>query len=761
MKLNWLLLLVIYLGGLNIDFLQLSAQSNEGTEFWFGFMEHKDVNLNTKVVMITSKYTTSGIISVPHHDWETTFTVNANDVTLVNLPSITEVIGSEQITDRGILLTSALPVSVYTHQFYNFRSEATVVLPTGSIGSEYYTMCYRGVVQGGIDYPSEFLIVATEDETLLDITVSDYTVGNKPPGTTFQVELNKGETYQVQGQSGPNDLTGSHISGDKNFAVFAGNRWTTVPTGCNARDNLLEQMFPVSTWGRQFVTAPNKNMNYSLYRILAAEDNTSIDVHNGSTQSYSINAGEFIEFNQSGASYIQSDKPIQVGQYLIGSNCNGHQWGDPSMVLLNSIEQTRDTVTLYSSTFQNISQNFINIIMASADAPFVTIDGEVVEDNYPVETIGLNDEFAYVQIPVGSGAHTIISEGCGVIATAYGYGEVESYAYSGGASFKAININPIPDGGCLNDTIFFDSGLPEPRYSFFWDLGDGNTSTQGAFPHFYPDLGVYPVTLIVEDNCLGTIDTMYKDLHITLRQAVDVVEDILICEGESFTLGATDIDGAIYEWNGPNGYFSEEQFPVIDNGLPEMSGDYAVIGIVSGCATFPAYAGIEVIATPDPELGPDTIFCNKLTSFILEPGIFSSYLWQDGSSGSTLSIEEDGFYSIEVSNQYGCIGRDSVVLTEVCPTKIYVPNAFSPNGDGINDIFEVYGTDIISLKLSIFDRWGNLLFISTDSKPQWNGKFNGELMNTGTYIWQLEMEGYKRNGTIYSQVLSGEVYLLY
>ena len=739
--------------------LEMNAQTNEGTDFWFGFMEHRDIGSNTMVAMVTSKYNTNGSVSIPNLGWEQTFSLTANDVTLITLPSSAEVLGSESKSNQGIHLLADLPVSVYIHQYHQARSEASVVLPVVSLGNEYYTITYTGIQAQGTTYPAEFLIVASEDETLVTITVSDDTKQGKTPGTTFDVILNQGETYQVQAATSQGDLTGSYIIADKKIAVFAGNRWTQVPSNCSARDNLLEQMYPVSTWGKKFVTVPNANMPYDVFRILASENNTSI-VINGNP-SYNLNAGEFVEYQQANATYIESSEPILIAQFIIGQNCSSNSVGDPSMVLLNSIEQTRDTVTLFNSSLENITQNYINIIMATSDAPFVEFDGQLIDGNYPIQTVGLNDEYSYARLSVGTGSHTIISDGCGIIATAYGYGNVESYAYSGGASFKNINFNPIPEGGCLNDTVFFDTGLSPLNYNFFWDLGDGNTSTEATFSHFYPDLGTYPVSLIIDDLCLGTTDTLYQDLLISLRESVASLSDVLICQGESFSLGATDIDNAVYEWTGPSNYFSEEQFPTILDGHPNMSGDYSVIGIVSGCATFPVSTHVEVIPTPNPNLGPDTIFCTRDYTTILNPGSFLNYQWHNGATSTTLPVLEDGIYSVEVSDSYGCIGTDSVFLREICPTRIYVPNIFTPDGDGHNDFFKAYAFDVIDFKLSVFSRWGELVFQSTNPEESWNGQYKNKWIQSGIYVWQLEVTGYQENGTIYSEVLNGSLTVVY
>ena len=741
----------------------LWGQSNEGTNFWFSFMEHIDSGNNSMVVMITSKYNTSGTIRIPGRNWSQAFSVIANDVKIINVPSYAETMGSERVSNNAIQVTSNLPVSVYIHQYHSFRSEASVVLPVESIGKEYYAISYDGVVRNGTNYPSEFIIVGTEDETEVSITLSDRTRGGRSSGTTFSVMLNQGETYQVQAASGNGDLTGSFIIADKKVNVLAGNSWTEVPLNCGPRDNLLEQMIPIEAWGKRFVTVLNSSVNYDVFRIMAAEDGTVVTVEGSTTQTYNLDAGKFQEYQKSEATLITANKPIAVAQYAVGSACSGHSLGDPSMVMLNSIEQTRDTVTLYNSRFEAITENFINIVTRTEDAPFVIFDGQKLADQGMTFTpVGSSGEYAYARLRVGAGAHTIISEGCGITATAYGYGNVESYAYGGGASFSPINANPLPEGGCLNDTIFFDTGLPPNRYNVSWTLGDGTTSDQHQFFHIFNQLGTYPSSVIITDRCLNTIDTLYQDLRVTLRQAVDAVPDILVCQEETVNLGATDLAEARYEWTGPNNYFSDRQFPIIAKAKPIQSGSYAVIGIISGCATFPAYTEVEIIPTPEPELGESEIICPKTEGFelILDPGNFTTYRWQDNSTLPTFDVGSGGAFTVQVTDQYGCIGRDSVELIQQCPTELYVPNAFSPNGDKQNDTFTILGSDIISSHLLVFDRWGAKVFESRDRTVEWDGSIKGQPAPAGVYVWMATIEGYKRDGSVYTFQESGSVALM-
>ncbi len=741
----------------------LRAQSNEGLNFWFGFMEHRDVGQNTMVVMITSKYNTAGVVRIPNYSWSSAFTVAANGVTVVQLPKLAENTGSEQISDKGVQVETQLPASVYIHQYHSNRSEATMVLPVESLGTDYYALSYTGFQDPGDVYPSEFLIIGIEDETEISIRVSDQTAGGKPAGSTFSILLNAGDTYQVQASLGNNDLSGSYIKGNKKFNVLAGCRWIPLPANCNFRDNLLEQMYPVSTWGKQFVTAPHDHMAYDVFRILASENGTQVNIQGQTATQINLNAGQFYEYNRSEPTYIQANKPIAVAQYLIGSVCSGYYIGDPSMVMLNSVEQIRDTVTLYNSPYENITENHINIILKTKDAGVTFFDGTPLTSLGAVQAVPGNPEFSYARLLVSAGAHTIISGGCGVIATAYGYGDLESYAYGGGASFKPINANSlIPEGGCLNDTILFKTGFKPPRHTLLWDLGDGTTSTEPDFSHVYSALGAYTVTLYLTDNCLNIKDTISRDLLVTLRQAVTVAGDREACARGDVALGAEDLPGARYEWTGPNGYFSAEQYPVLTDVSPEDAGLYQVVGIISGCATYPAGAQLTVFPLPEPQLGNDTVVCSdeSYPLLVLNPGNFKQYQWQNNSSGPAFTVAREGLYFVRVADEHGCSQVDSIEVLDRCPTRYYIPNVFSPNDDGLNDYFSVYGSDILSLKLSVYDRWGNQVFESESLEARWDGSFHGKPLDPGVYVWMAQIGGQLKDGTLFTKTESGSVTLV-
>ena len=119
-----------------------------------------------------------------------------------------------------------------------------------------------------------------------------------------------------------------------------------------------------------------------------------------------------------------------------------------------------------------------------------------------------------------------------------------------------------------------------------------------------------------------------------------------------------------------------------------------------------------------------------------------------------------GSYWVEVIDSFGCIGRDTVFVQDICPTEIYLPNVFSPNFDGINDEFKVYGTDIIEIHLQVIDRWGGLAFETKNPEQAWDGKIGDRSAEPGVYVWKLEIKGYLEDGTIYEEVLSGVITLV-
>ena len=156
------------------------------------------------------------------------------------------------------------------------------------------------------------------------------------------------------------------------------------------------------------------------FRVLASENQTNVSVSTvaGEIQNFTLNRGEFEEYRTRDATFIEADKPILVAQYLIGQECTTPDdlQGDPSMLVLNSVEQIRDTVTLFNSSLQEIRTNFISLICRTEEADLVSFDGLLIQQDLGLTftPIGTNGEFSFIRIETSAGAHTIINPGCGL-----------------------------------------------------------------------------------------------------------------------------------------------------------------------------------------------------------------------------------------------------------------------------------------------------------------------------------------------------------
>ena len=136
-------------------------------------------------------------------------------------------------------------------------------------------------------------------------------------------------------------------------------------------------------------------------------------------------------------------------------------------------------------------------------------------------------------------------------------------------------------------------------------------------------------------------------------------------------------------------------------------------------------------------LGRDTTLCDGET-LLLNPNMPNAvYTWQDSSHAATYNVTKPGTYWVRAYfPDYDITTSDTIEITNCNP--INIPNAFTPNGDGKNDVFKIISlNEIIDFKLIIYNRWGDLIFESTDINKGWDGAFKGEIVPYGVYVYLL------------------------
>ncbi len=511
-------------------------KSTEGKDFWFGFMESRNYNPDHFLeITVTANETTTFKITVGNAEtqFNGTFTVFADSSFQVKIPwQMVETTGSEQKQDKGIHLTAEKPVNVYALNWDQNSADVAVIYPVESLGQEYFAMCYKPDIDlanplSGNGRNSEFLIVAVEDNTEIAITPSKITDKLRPKDSIFVINLNKGEVYQVQsenevgsGNFGQGDLTGSHVVASKPVAFYSGSLSTRIPFGQCCWDHLYEQIPPVQTWGREYFTVPLKTRQQDRYRILAAEDNTTVQITG--LAPVHLNRGEFEElvFYQWEPKRIFSDKPVLVAQFSHSRDVDRPYSGgngDPFMIILSSVNQSKNDVTFVAykspkittndTNYVGIQKYFVNIVTLTGEIPNIFVDGKSISDEFlPFQ----ENQYSFAQTEIGQGTHHIINtnKDAGFLAYIYGFGGVESYGYGVG-----FNLDLILDLGenieffegdtlllCGGDSLILDAGSYFDKYE--WSTGETSNSIVVTKP------GEYSVKTSTFEGC-ELVDTVY------------------------------------------------------------------------------------------------------------------------------------------------------------------------------------------------------------------------------------------------------------
>ena len=214
---------------------------------------------------------------------------------------------------------------------------------------------------------------------------------------------------------------------------------------------------------------------------------------------------------------------------------------------------------------------------------------------------------------------------------------------------------------------------------------------------------------------------------------LNIGNDTLICENSTLTLQNTTNDlFDTYLWS------TGETTSTITTNQP---GTYWLLATYNcGANTLSDTVQIRTKPAIAAYLGEDLLDCENTKIIFTAPYCNScNYFWSTGSTSDSIEITEQGTYWLKVENSNGCISSDTIDAAFVkCECDFYIPNAFTPNNNELNDLFKpVYYCDFNDYNLKIFNRWGELIFMTDNKETAWNGKFKSQLVQEGIYVYTI------------------------
>ncbi|MBP7808083.1 MAG: PKD domain-containing protein [Bacteroidia bacterium] len=279
--------------------------------------------------------------------------------------------------------------------------------------------------------------------------------------------------------------------------------------------------------------------------------------------------------------------------------------------------------------------------------------------------------------------------------------------------------------------------------TYLWDFGDGFTSTSNNSSHNYSSTGNYTIALIANPGTTCA-DTTYQPVTISGAPVAlfSYIQDP--CSG-TVTFTNNSINSTSYQWNFGGANTSNLTNPTFNFNKP---GTYTVS--LTAQPSFPCASTVtqtivvsfmQVTANfsyHNPQYTNDVYFTNLSQNAI-------KYEWSFGDGFSATGFEPSHTYSqmgefttcLLATNSIGCSDIICKRIKVDSDWTLYIPDAFTPNTDGLNDLFFAKGTNISKFTIVIYDRWGEKIFSSDDIMIGWDGKYKGKLVQEDVYIWKI------------------------
>lgn len=289
------------------------------------------------------------------------------------------------------------------------------------------------------------------------------------------------------------------------------------------------------------------------------------------------------------------------------------------------------------------------------------------------------------------------------------------------------NIDLGPDVVlCEEDSVLLDPKLP--AFNVVWQDGTNASTYTVSTP------GTYFAT-IYEDVCYKSDTVEVK----SISNALELPRDTVLCDGDKIVIRLSGFEKYVWQDGSSNSTYTIKS-----------SGTYKVTGY-SGTCTASDSLNVTVLPRPFVELGSDTTLClDESTNLTVDSNSARTILWSDGTENSSITVHQEGLYWVKISET--CSQKDSIYLRFIpCNPILEMPNIMTPNDDGLNDVFKpILADHFYEVKLSIYNRWGELLSELDMLRETWDGLYEGKEVPGGTYFWIADTKTYQGESKTYS-----------
>jgi len=272
---------------------------------------------------------------------------------------------------------------------------------------------------------------------------------------------------------------------------------------------------------------------------------------------------------------------------------------------------------------------------------------------------------------------------------------------------------------CVSETILFDAGNVGSTY--LWSTG-GTTQTISVSEL----TSIINVVVTTAENCVDSADVSIEFIPFA---PLDLGPDTALCDTEQITFDAGG-PGLTYLWSTGS---TDQNASFVDDALVWAS-------VNNGYCTSTDTVGVVFNPLPLPALDLSMVTCfdDPPRYAILDAeNPDCTFLWNTGETTQVIQAGQYQGYTVVITTPLNCSIEESILVEEYCTSTLYIPNSFTPDGDGFNDLFFPTGNNIASVKLAIFNRWGELIYEGENADAFWNGQYSGDVVKQDVYVWKV------------------------